>query len=68
MLPPMEPDAETARRLLDSVPVKFVLLDELEGPGISQRYAASAVENSPDLWELIYVAPGGMGRIYERVR
>jgi hypothetical protein len=66
VMPPLEADRDQARRLLDSVPVKYVVLDELPHPGISQRYAAPAVEERPDVWKQIYCVPGGKTRIYER--
>ncbi len=47
---------------MDSVPVKYVVLDNLGIPGISERYAAPTVESHPHLWKLIYVAPGGGAR------
>ena len=68
VLPPMEPDPELARRLLVDVPVKYLLLDELGRPGISERYAAPVVERSPDEWKLVYATPGGGARVHERVR
>jgi hypothetical protein len=68
VLPPLEADSELAARLLDSVPVKYVVLDTLGIPGISERYAAPAVEKHPQLWKLIYLAPGGGARIYERAQ
>lgn len=67
VLPPMEPDGDRAQDFLDSVPVKYLILDEVKYPGISQRYAAPAVENHPHLWKLVYVAPGGGARVYERI-
>ena len=67
VLPPMESDSERAQRLLDSVPVKYVVLDNLGIPGISERYAAPAIEGHPQMWKPIYVAPGGAARIYERL-
>jgi hypothetical protein len=63
---PMEIDGDRERRLLDSVPVKYVLLDDLEYPGISQRYAAPAVEGHTEIWKWVYSAPGGRARVYER--
>jgi len=65
VLPPMEADPELARRLLDSVPVKYVVLDQF---GISERYAAPAVRGHPSEWQLVYTAPGGRAEVYERLR
>jgi hypothetical protein len=63
---PMEVDSDVARQLLDSVPVNYVILDELEYPRISQRYAAPAVEDHPEVWKRVYIAPGGQACVYER--
>jgi hypothetical protein len=68
ILPPMEVDHEEARRLLDAVPVRFVVLDDLRYPQISQRYAAPAVEAHPARWRRIYETSDGQARVYERVR
>src|SRR5262245_40036666 len=65
VLPPMESDPEQARRLLDSVPVTYVVLDQF---GISQRYAGPVVRSRPSEWQLVYTAPGGGAEVYERVR
>ncbi|HKW93345.1 MAG TPA: hypothetical protein VJX92_15730 [Methylomirabilota bacterium] len=68
VLPPMVADHEEARRLLDAVPVRFVVLDELAYPRISQRYAAPAVERHPDLWRPVYETADGHARLYERTQ
>jgi hypothetical protein len=68
ILPPMEANRDEARRLLDAVPVRFVVLDALAYPGISQRYAAPAVEGQPASWKQIYRTPDGGARVYERAR
>ena len=68
ILPPMEADPDAARRLLDEVPVRFVLLDELQYPRISQRYAAPAVEGHPEAWRRVYQTRDGRARLYERLR
>jgi len=68
ILPPMEPDPVAARRLLDEVPVRFVVLDELQYPRISQRYAAPAVEGDPGAWKRVYQTRDGRARLYERLR
>jgi hypothetical protein len=67
VLPPLEAESERAQRLLDSARVKYVVLDILGIPGISERYAAPAIEKHPQLWKLIYTAPNGGAHIYERV-
>ncbi|MGH7215297.1 MAG: hypothetical protein ACREIT_11090, partial [Tepidisphaeraceae bacterium] len=67
VLPPLTTDPAKARRLLDGVPVRYVLLDNLGYPGISQRYTRLAVEGS-DQWREVYISALGGGRVYERVR
>jgi hypothetical protein len=68
ILPPMEANPAQAQRLLDEVPVRFVVLDELQYPRISQRYAAPAVEGHPEAWRRIYRSRDGRARLYEHVR
>jgi hypothetical protein len=66
ILPPMEADHDEARRLLDAVPVRFVVLDEIGYPGISLRYAAPAVEAQGGQWKETYRTDDGLARVYER--
>lgn len=68
VLPPMEPDPSVASRLLDSVPVSYLVLDALGRPGISERYASPVVAHFPNDWELTYVTPGDGASVYARVR
>ena len=68
VLPPMVPNHAQAQRLLDSVPVKYLVVDTLEYPGISQRYAAPLVAQHPEWWQRVYVSPGGQAAVYERIR
>ena len=68
VLAPMEPTPAAALRLLDQVPVSYVVLDRFDEPGVSRRYAAPAVESRPDQWRLAYTAAGGGARVFERVR
>jgi hypothetical protein len=68
VLPPLEPDPTVAARYLDAVPAKYLVLDELGLPGISERYAEPVVAARPDAWRLVYGAPGRGARVYERVR
>jgi hypothetical protein len=64
VLPPMESDPVHARRLLEAVPVSYVIVDELEFVDISRRYAFPAVENDPAGWRLAHSI--GATRIYGR--
>ena len=66
VLPPMESDPARARRLLQSVPVSYVIVDELGFLDISRRYAAPAMESDPIGWRL--VQSWDKTRLYERVR
>jgi hypothetical protein len=68
VLAPLEPNADTAARYLDAVPVSWLVLDELGLPGISERYAAPVVRRRPDDWRLAYGTPDSGVRVYERVR
>jgi hypothetical protein len=68
VLPPMEADPASERRLLDLVPVSYVVLDGFEEPGVSRRYAAPAVQGRPAEWRQVFEAPGGGAQVYERVR
>jgi hypothetical protein len=68
VLPPLEPNPAVAARLLDQVPASYLVLDELGLPGISEQYAAPVVARPSSGWRLVYTTPGGMARVYERVR
>jgi hypothetical protein len=69
VLPPLVTDPAEARRLLDAVPVRFVILDSLQPPDLSPRYAEPAVRTDASRWRLAYTAPGpGRSEVYERVR
>lgn len=68
VLPPMVANSKQAQQLLDSVPVKYVVVDDWDYPNISKRYAAPVVKKNPNLWKCIYVAPGGQALVYERVQ
>jgi hypothetical protein len=68
VLPPFEADPAVAERLLDSVPVEYLMLDELGFVDVIRRYAAPVVEAFPSHWRLVYGAPTDAARIYRRVR
>ena len=53
VMPPFEEDPAKAQRLLDSVPVKYLILDQ--GLAVdSRRYTLPVVQNFPDLWKPVY--------------
>jgi hypothetical protein len=68
VLPPFEPDTTMANRLLRQVPVSYVVTDRFKQPGISERYAAPAIAQRPEDWQLVFTAPDGETRVYERSR
>jgi hypothetical protein len=67
VMPPFEANAGEAQRLIDSVPVSYLIIDTLEFIDITKRYAVPIVETFPEHWELIYSSPKGGSRIYQRV-
>ncbi len=72
VLPPLVTDAEIAQRLLDSVPVKFLIVDE----GDFRKYTTRVVAAYPDRWRRVYAdsvfeednnQETGKFEIYERI-
>ena len=68
VLPPFVPDPDTALYLLDEVPISYLVLDRFGRPGVSERYAAPVVAEKPEDWRLVFTAPDGKTRVYERTR
>jgi len=66
VLPPFESDPDTAGQLLDEVPVGYLVLDRFGRPGVSERYAGPLVAQKPADWRLVFTAPDGKTRVYER--
>ena len=54
----MEADPARARRLLEMVPVSYVIVDDLEFVDISRRYARPAVEGDPAHWRVVHSIAG----------
>ena len=68
--PPWEPDPATEEYLLESVPVTYLVIDQLSAfdPAAShRRYSLSVLQAFPSRWRLIYSAPDSGSRIYRRV-
>jgi hypothetical protein len=54
VLPPREADPEVAQRLLDSVPVDYLVVDNRNNPDVAHRYDEPVAKAYPELWELVY--------------
>lgn len=50
VLPPLELDANTAQRLLDTVPVKYLIVDE----GDFNKYTTNVIAKYPELWRKVF--------------
>jgi hypothetical protein len=65
VMPPMETKTAEVIRLLDSVPVSFVVLDEMKFPATSRLYLQPAmIEHNSD-WKLVYAE--NKTQVYQRV-
>ncbi len=70
VLPPLVVDPAEGQRLLDAVPVRFLIVDA-QGYPDTVRYALPIVEAHPHLWREVHREVGFDGttaRVYERVR
>jgi len=63
--PPMEANPQRARRLLEAVPISYVVVDEFRYRDFSRRYARPAVEGDPVSWPLVYSVKGT--KVYQHV-
>jgi hypothetical protein len=68
VLPPFETDPNIEHRLLDEVQVSFLVFDTFGKPGTTERYAAPVITQRPQNWRLVFTAPDGATRVYERTR
>ena len=68
VLPPLESDPVKASRLLEEIPVDYIVLDQLGRPFISEHYVAPVLAERPEAWQLVYIAPDGGAKVYERLR
>ena len=67
VLPPFEADVRAASRLLEAVPVKYLVVDSLEFVDVSRRYAAPVARAYQHDWKLVYSSPDSTSRIYRRI-
>ena len=52
VIPPFEIDPAKAQRLLDSVPVRFLMVDD----SVYHKYTAPVITANPERWRRVYVA------------
>jgi hypothetical protein len=69
-MPPYEIDPVRAERLLEDVPVGYVVVDDprLEYLDVTRRYAAPVVERAGNRWLLIYATNDSGPKIYRRAK
>jgi hypothetical protein len=70
VMPPYEIDPVRAERLLEDVPVGYVVVDDprLEYLDVTRRYAAPVVERAGNRWLLIYATNDSGPKIYRRAK
>lgn len=56
--PPFDPDPVVALALLDTVPVRYLIVDELTFLDVTRRYTRQMVEANPESFELVHRASG----------
>ena len=66
VMPPYVADGAEADRLVNDVPVTYLIVDRLEFVDIGRRYTAPIVAHAPDQWKLIYSVNDTGPRIYRR--
>jgi hypothetical protein len=66
VMPPYEIDPAKAERLLEQIPVSYLVVDKLEFLDVGRRYAAPVIERAPDRWPMLYAANDSGPRIYRR--
>jgi hypothetical protein len=66
IMPPYEADPAVAQRLVDAVPVTYLIVDNLSFLDVGRRYTRPMIAREPDRWSLIYFANDTGPRIYRR--
>jgi hypothetical protein len=68
VMPPMESNVDAAQRLLDDVPVTFLIVDDLDFSDSSRRYLGPVITAYGDRWKKVFTAPSTATTIYQRTR
>ena len=67
VMPPYEVDPAQAAALLDQVPVRYLIVDQLAFLDVGRRYTLPVIRRAPEQWRLIYAESDSGPRIYRRV-
>jgi hypothetical protein len=67
VMPPYEADPRTAQRLVDEIPIEYLVVDQLSFLDVGRRYTRPMLETFPDRWKLVYATVDSGPRIYRRV-
>ncbi|MFL6416982.1 MAG: hypothetical protein ACJ74Y_15065 [Bryobacteraceae bacterium] len=67
IIPPLNTNADKVQKLVDTVPVSFVIVEDLLMSDNFNTYFPKVVESSPDRWKLIYSIQGSPVKLYARV-
>ena len=62
VMPPFELNPERAQKLLDSVPVTYLIFED----NFTKRYVSLVTQSYPNIWREIYSDQHGSFKIYER--
>jgi len=69
VLPPFEPNGKTAQQLIDTVPVKYLIVEtrpERLGLGAYYRFTSTLLRENPSAWDRVWSSPEGGIEIYQR--
>ena len=66
VMPPFEADPAEAQRLIDTVPVEYLILERGQAFD-TEPFILPVVQSFPDLWREVYAEPEGRLVIYQRV-
>ncbi len=67
VMPPLTTDPENAVKLSDTVPVSFVIVEDLLMNDNFNTYFPKLVAESPDKWKFVYSKSGSPVKLYARI-
>ncbi len=69
VLPPFELNGQTAQQLIDTVPVKYLIVEtkpERIGLGAYHRFTSALLRENPSAWDRVWSSPEGSIEVYQR--